>query len=178
VGRHHSSLWGIWGLDPVTAWPLLSAAKGHDLRPWCDSRPARSDRRGPSGRARSFLVQVRGGAALTRRGALTPPTAFYAARFRSSSRPVAWRPVWRLASWTSATLSAPTFPSCLPPFDPCDASCSNFATHLKDEPHATSDLEERIRRVMSDLREETTIPGQYCSPCPAIKDGGKPAHRR
>jgi CubicO group peptidase (beta-lactamase class C family) len=31
---------------------------------------------------------------------------------------------------------------------------------------STSDLEERIRRVMSDLREETTIPGQYCSPCP------------
>jgi CubicO group peptidase (beta-lactamase class C family) len=31
---------------------------------------------------------------------------------------------------------------------------------------STSDLEERIRRVMSDLREETTIPGQHCSPCP------------
>jgi CubicO group peptidase (beta-lactamase class C family) len=31
---------------------------------------------------------------------------------------------------------------------------------------SASDLEEQIRRVMSDLREETTIPGQYCSPCP------------
>jgi CubicO group peptidase (beta-lactamase class C family) len=30
----------------------------------------------------------------------------------------------------------------------------------------TSDLEQRIRRVMSDLREETTIPGQDRSPCP------------
>jgi CubicO group peptidase (beta-lactamase class C family) len=31
---------------------------------------------------------------------------------------------------------------------------------------STSDLEERIRRVMSDLREETTVPGQVGSPCP------------
>ena len=31
---------------------------------------------------------------------------------------------------------------------------------------STFDLDERIRRVMSDLREETTIPGQYRSPCP------------
>jgi len=31
---------------------------------------------------------------------------------------------------------------------------------------STSALEERIRRVMSDLREETTIPGQYGSPSP------------
>jgi CubicO group peptidase (beta-lactamase class C family) len=31
---------------------------------------------------------------------------------------------------------------------------------------STSGLEERIRRVMSDLREETTVPGQVCSPCP------------
>lgn len=29
---------------------------------------------------------------------------------------------------------------------------------------STLDLEERIRRVMSDLREEMTVPGQYCSP--------------
>ena len=29
---------------------------------------------------------------------------------------------------------------------------------------STSDLEERIRRVTSDLREETTVPGQYGSP--------------
>ena len=32
---------------------------------------------------------------------------------------------------------------------------------------STSALEERIRRIMSDLREETTIPGQYGSPSPA-----------
>ncbi|WP_409334842.1 serine hydrolase [Bradyrhizobium neotropicale] len=31
---------------------------------------------------------------------------------------------------------------------------------------STSALEERIRRVMSDLREETAIPGQYASPSP------------
>ena len=31
---------------------------------------------------------------------------------------------------------------------------------------STSALEERIHRVMSDLREETTIPGQYASPSP------------
>ena len=31
---------------------------------------------------------------------------------------------------------------------------------------STSDLEERIGRVMSDLREETTIPDQYGSPSP------------
>lgn len=31
---------------------------------------------------------------------------------------------------------------------------------------STSDLEERIRRVMSDLREETTVPGRVGSPCP------------
>ena len=31
---------------------------------------------------------------------------------------------------------------------------------------STSALEERIRRVMSDLREETTIAGQYGSPAP------------
>jgi CubicO group peptidase (beta-lactamase class C family) len=30
---------------------------------------------------------------------------------------------------------------------------------------STSDLEQRIRRVMSDLREETTVPGQVRSPC-------------
>lgn len=34
---------------------------------------------------------------------------------------------------------------------------------------STSDLEARIRRVMSDLREETTIPGQYGSPAPVLQ---------
>jgi len=31
---------------------------------------------------------------------------------------------------------------------------------------STADLEERIQRVISDLREETTVPGRYGAPCP------------
>src|SRR6195256_3019775 len=41
-----------------------------------------------------------------------------------------------------------------------------FATPLgKAGSMSAADLEQRIRRVMSDLREETTIPGQVGSPC-------------
>jgi hypothetical protein len=41
---------------------------------------------------------------------------------------------------------------------------------------STSDLEERIGRVMSDLREETTIPDQYGSPSPVSQRMAQTLH--
>ena len=52
-----------------------------------------------------------------------------------------------------------------------------YFVHRKARFMSSPDLEERIARVMSDLREETTLPGQYRSPCPVQKEWRRPARR-
>jgi len=122
---------GIWGLDPVTAWPLLSAAKGHDLRPWL----RQADRPGvivgvlPGGRVHSWCSQGRGG--IDEDAApLTPTTAFYAASVSkqfTASCVATCVAAGELDVGNSVRSYIPELPTA---FDPCDASCSNFATHF------------------------------------------------